>query len=98
MVLMSVLICATDTPKIAGSMSLNTRATPSCPRLSLGRGNNPSRARNGSWNRSCATPAINTPQASAITGLCMRGASHSAAPIIDRFSSTGVKAAAAKRP
>ena len=33
-----------------------------------------------------------------LSGFCMRGASHSAAPISDRLSNTGVKAAAAKRP
>ncbi len=43
-------------------------------------------------------PAISTPQASAVTGSSICGASHSAAPIKERLSRTGVNAGTPKRP
>jgi len=36
------------------------------------------------------TPAMNTPQANPTTGRSIRGASHKAAAIMVKFSSTGV--------
>ena len=46
---------------------------------------------------SCSRPPRNTAQASASTGGSNHGAANSAMPIIDRLSSTGVKAGTAKR-
>ena len=68
------------------------------------RGNSPSadaagRAVAGSaaGKHSCATPAKNTPQARANTGVSKCAVANSAALISDRFSSTGVNAGSAKR-
>jgi hypothetical protein len=91
------LICATETPNNAGSISFKIRRTPSSLKSAFGSGNNRSRARNGNWNSSCTPPAISTPQASAMIGVSNQGLSQTAEPIRHRFSSTGVKAGMAKR-
>ena len=52
MPLSRTLICATDEPKIAGSMSLKARRTPSFAGAQRGRGRALIRARNGNWNNS----------------------------------------------
>ena len=43
-----MLICATEEPKIAGTMSFRIRRTPSCASRKRGRGNRSSRRKNGS--------------------------------------------------
>ena len=63
-----------------------------------GRGSARTRCKNSSWNSSCTTPAINTPQASASPALPSTGASYRAAAIRHGFNNTGVKAGTAKRP
>ncbi len=57
----------------------------------------PMRASGASWNASCATPPMNTPQASALIGGSKYFARKIAAPMIDRLSTTGVNAGTAKR-
>ena len=57
----------------------------------------PMRASGAICNASCATPPMNTPQASAMIGGSKYGARNIAAPMIDRLSSTGVNAGIAKR-
>ena len=47
MVFTSILICATDTPNIAGSIRRNTLDTPAWPRATRGRGSSLSCMRNG---------------------------------------------------
>ncbi len=97
MVLISRLICATETPSTAGAMSLRTRCTPSSRQTGSKRGSMPILARAGSWIASCRTPPRSTAQASASTGGSNQGAANSAMPMKDRFSNTGVKAGRAKR-
>ena len=94
----SRLIWETETPNTAGRISAITRATPSCARRIRGRTSIPSAARNGNWNASWTIPAASTPHASATTGMSSTGASHSAAPMRLKFSSTGVMAGTANRP
>lgn len=91
------LIWVTDTPKIAGAISRRILRTPGYRKSQRGRGSRPCRARNGSWNSSCTTPAAKTPQARAITFGSNQPPATVAAAISTRFSSTGVSAGTAKR-
>ena len=95
----SRLIWLTETANRVGIISVIILPTPSRSRLNLGSGNSLSLSRNGNWNSNCATPAINTPQASATTRCSggKYGVSHKAQPISDRLSNTGVNAGTAKR-
>ena len=97
MVLISRLICATETPSTAGAMSLSTRCTPSSRQTGSKRGTMPILASAGSWIASCSTPPRTTAQARARTGGSNQGAANSAMPMKDRFSSTGVNAGRANR-
>ena len=95
MPLIRPLIWLTEAANTAGPSKVPTLRTPGS-RQSIFGGSNSSRRRNdGNWNSSCAIPATNTPQASAMAGRENRGAATSAAPISDRFSRTGVNAGTA---
>ena len=94
----STLICATDEPKIAGSISRVTRRTPSCCSPHFGRGRARMRIRNGTWKSSWHSPATNTAYARAIPGSSSRGDSQTAPQISTTLSMTGVNAGTPKRP
>ena len=104
--LMSREICATLTPRMAGSMSLPMRRvcgsasdTRRLATLAPMRGNIPSRLSATSCVTSCSTPPTMTPMHSAYTGwMPMRanhGAPHQAEAIMATLSSTGVAAGTA---
>ncbi len=97
MVLIRRLTCATDTPSVAGAISLRMRRTPGSSKRRVGRGSMRIFARCGSIHASCSTPPSATPQPSASTGGSKYGASHSAATIMATLSSTGAKAGTEKR-
>ena len=97
MVLISRLICDTETPSTAGAMSLKMRCTPSSRQTGSKRGSMPIFASAGNWIANCNAPPRNTAQASASTGGSNQGAAKSAMPMKERFSRTGVKAGSAKR-
>ena len=89
------LICTMETANRIGSINFNILLTPARSRFRPGRGSSLNFHKNGSCNKSWATPAINTPQASALTGVSKSGASQMAQPISDRFNRAGVKAGTA---
>ena len=66
--LMRRLICATDTPNIAGPMSCRMRLTPASRQSRRGRGSMPMRASAGIWKASCSAPPAKTAHASTIAG------------------------------
>ncbi len=92
-----MLICATDEPNSAGTMSLKIRRTPSWRRFRRGHGSRSSRRKKGSWNASCTTPATNTPSAAPSAGRSSSGPTQPANRIMTTLSSTGVNAATANR-
>ena len=94
---MSAEICAADTPMTAGPIAINTRRIPGSRQAKRGRGNMPIASSGRICSTSCATPPIATPHASARMGGSNRRARKIAAPMIDRFSITGVNAGIAKR-
>ncbi len=96
-VLISAEICAAETPITAGPIAESTRRTPSSRQSKRSVGSIPIFARGPICSASCATPPIRTPQASAFTGGSQYGARNTAAPMIERLSSTGVKAGIANR-
>ena len=79
-------------------MSFKIRRTPLFFQPQRGQRNNPSFNIKGIWKASCAAPAIKTPQAIAIIGSSISGASQIAAAIKVKLSKTGVNAGTAKRP
>ena len=89
---MSAEICAADTPITAGPIAISTRRTPSSRQSKRGRPSIPIFHSGRICNASCATPPMNTPQASALIGGSQYGARNSAAPMIDTLSRTGVTA------
>ena len=93
----SRLIWLTETPNIAGSISLRMRPTPGWRVSRRGRGSIRMRARNGTWNSSWISPAMNTAQASANTGSANQREATSAPAISVRFRNSGVIAGTAKR-
>ena len=97
MVLISRLICATDTPSVAGAIKVRMRRTPGSLNFKVGRGNMPSFIRCGSIHASCNTPPNTTPQPSASTGGSKYGAIHKVAIIIATFSNAGAKAGTENR-
>ena len=94
----STLICATDEPKIAGTIKRNARRTPSCCGRHRGLGNARICARKGSWNSSWARPATKIAYASAMIGWSRSGAAQTAAAISTTLRITGVNAGTPKRP
>ena len=96
-VLISAEICAAETPSTAGPIASRTRRTPGSRQSKRGAGSIPILHSGRTCSASCATPPISTPQASARIGGSQYGARNSAAPMIDRLSSTGVTAGMAKR-
>ena len=74
MVSSNKLICATEEPKIAGIISVRILLTPLWPRFIFGIGISPSLISEGNCSSNCTTPAIATPQASAISGSSKYGA------------------------
>jgi hypothetical protein len=96
MVLISRLICDTETPTSAGPMRMRMRLTPgsaqAARQLSEGRGSMAMRRSAGIWIASCRTPPRKTAQASARTGGSKYGTANSAMAMKERLSSTGVNA------
>ncbi len=100
LVLMMMLNCATDTEKMAGSIRPITRRTSLSLNAARGepmRSRRPIRRSAAHCSPSCSAPPISTAKASDMIGCDSRGASHSAQPMNETFSSTGVKAGTAKR-
>ena len=60
LVLSSRLICATDDPRITGSISRTMRFTRGSRGFQRGRGSSRSASSDGSCDPSCSTPAANT--------------------------------------
>ena len=68
MVLISSEIWLTDTPRIAGAISLRMRRTPGSEKSSEKRGSMPILASGRSCSNTWASPPMNTAQPSASTG------------------------------
>ncbi len=90
--------CATEEPKIPGSIRRAMRFTPSCARSKRGRGRSRSACMAGKSATSCTMPATNTPAASTRWGRSKCGATTPAATIMTTLSSTWLKAGMANRP
>ena len=90
--------CATEEPKMPGSISRAMRRTPSRARSKRGRGRSPSACSAGNWATSCTTPATKTPIASTRPGFGKYGATTPAATIMTTLSSVWLSAGTAKRP
>ena len=90
-------IWLTETPSVAGAMSLRIRFTPGSRKVKSNLGNMPIRRNGAICSASCKAPPMNTAQASAATGGLKYGAAKSAIAMNEIFSRTGVKAGTANR-
>ena len=74
----------------AGRIKIKNFLTPGLLKLISGKGIFFIAARGASWKMSCKTPASNTPQANAITGISTFGAISQAEPIKHKLNINGV--------
>ncbi len=92
-----MLICATDEPNIAGSISLKIRRTPSCARSQRGRGRRSRPPQERQLERELHHAGREHAGREPEPGRSSAGSTHPANTIMTTFRSTGVKAATANR-